>query len=62
MGSRLRGLPVTARAAMRSAQTERRAKVRFHLNWWMGGGMFLFVCIWGQFVTWNFIELGVTYV
>lgn len=26
------------------------------------GGMFLFVCIWGQFVTWNFIELDVTYV
>lgn len=40
VGSHRRGRPATARAAMRSAQTERRAKVRFHSNWRADGGFF----------------------
>lgn len=51
VGSHRRGLPVTVRVAMRSAQTERRAEVRFHYNWWEEDVFCLFVCIWCQFVT-----------
>lgn len=43
MGSHRRGLPVTARAAMRSAQTERRAKVRRRLDEEVGGRFYLFL-------------------
>lgn len=42
MGSHRRGRPATARAAMRSAQTERRAKVRFHYNWRADDGFHVF--------------------
>lgn len=50
MGSHRRGLPATARAAMRSARTERRAKVRRRLDEEVGGP-FLFVGVLHQCVT-----------